>query len=721
MSLSAIASVSLRLALAGTATLLVAQQHQQLFVDVGPALPYYDAVNIMGERQITTGCYSSVEYCPDIVMTRGQLAVFLIRAVYWAKTGNPENFTVDATPHFTDVPVYHPFFRYIQEMQELQITGGCTSSTVYCPDWPVQNYMIAVFTVRARQIVDSGVINNNIACPTDFSCNDYFPYDAGSGTTYWKYIQKVREYVGPNAHNPESPIGYFRPSSPLPPDVTPPAGYGVKRGPGAFYIVDGVMGKGMKPTVLETNLGAIPIDNYFLANVRANGTAALRNCPTTWTVQNCIKSLFSRDAYGQPYYRTENFIDQGVTGVRFQFGLTGGFYSTAWDSNGNVLATWRSKLRAFLTDLKSYGIQRVTPTPVLVEDWGSGTGMIAPGTPPYADQFECGTGGIKLKFLKWVPFGFLNTSHPLPPPASDAGYPDCQGVNSGYQTANANPYFWGWQPFFNLIDAVLYEAGPNGAGMQIGDFELQNEVNPLNFTVYARLIYDNKHPSAEDPNGTDVVGKIRELMNARGFTGSRATFSVPISRPSSQGFDCPSVWGDSAQIIHTSNLAGAFAGSLGDQVYGLFGLPAGFSFNNRLACGGATTGMISLPKHYSQPTATNMHAHVCLEQADGSCSLTLDATSTAQSLYNGVWIFLSWRGLSGNRMIFGETSSNQNCDGHVSRHARDNVDGYLKSTLKYSDAYNTAFRPWYNAAADDSCYKPVAIAPPFDSRHLSQP
>lgn len=103
--------------------------------------------------------------------------------------------------------------------------------------------------------------------------------------------------------------------------------------------------------------------------------------------------------------------------------------------------------------------------------------------------------------------------------------------------------------------------------------------------------------------------------------------------------------------------------------------------------------MISLPKYYTQPAVTNMHAHVCVNQTNSNCSTTLDATSTAQSLYNGVWSFLTYRVLTSNRVIFGETSSNQNCDGHVSRHARDNVDGYLRGNSKLSGAYYTAFRP----------------------------
>jgi hypothetical protein len=108
----------------------------------------------------------------------------------------------------------------------------------------------------------------------------------------------------------------------------------------------------------------------------------------------------------------------------FSTGPTGGFYSAAWDSYGNVLSTWTANLTAFLTDLRSYGITQVTPTPA-IDGWGSTP--IAPGT-----IYDC-TGKVPLVFYQARPFGFLSTN----------GFPDCQGVNTAYSSANGNPYFWG--------------------------------------------------------------------------------------------------------------------------------------------------------------------------------------------------------------------------------------------------------------------------------------
>jgi S-layer homology domain len=99
----------------------------------------------MKELGITAGC-SPTQYCPDDPVTRGQMAVFLIRAVLGitAQDTPPS----PATPFFTDVPAAHPFFSFIQKMRELGITSGCTATT-YRPDAPATRGQMAVFLIRA--------------------------------------------------------------------------------------------------------------------------------------------------------------------------------------------------------------------------------------------------------------------------------------------------------------------------------------------------------------------------------------------------------------------------------------------------------------------------------------------------------------------------------------------------------------------------------------------
>ena len=123
------------------------------------------------------------------------------------------------------------------------------------------------------------------------------------------------------------------------------------------------------------------------------------------------------------------------------------------------------------------------------------------------------------------------------------------------------------------------------------------------------------------------------------------------------------MYGDSAILLDQSDLIGAIAGG-----WSLFGLPSGFYVSTNLVCGGTTAGMISLPLHYSQPSIIDVHAYP-LTQA------------IATLMYSDAWSLLSYRGLTSNVLMVGETQSNQNCDGYTAAMAPTNVAGYAASTL----------------------------------------
>ncbi len=112
------------------------------FTDVFNSSPFYDFINVLRLWSITTGCKTG-QYCPTDNVTRGQMAVFVIRALLG------DNFTAPATPSFTDVPATHPFFNYIQKLKDLGITSGCTATT-FCPDAPVTRGQMAAFVIRGK-------------------------------------------------------------------------------------------------------------------------------------------------------------------------------------------------------------------------------------------------------------------------------------------------------------------------------------------------------------------------------------------------------------------------------------------------------------------------------------------------------------------------------------------------------------------------------------------
>lgn len=100
-------------------------------------------------------------YCPNDLITRGEMAVFLIRAKMnnvfpTSLSGLPafgpygDNFGLfqQSPSYFTDVTSASDFYIYIQKMRELRITNG-TGSTAYSPNNPLTRQEIATFVVRA--------------------------------------------------------------------------------------------------------------------------------------------------------------------------------------------------------------------------------------------------------------------------------------------------------------------------------------------------------------------------------------------------------------------------------------------------------------------------------------------------------------------------------------------------------------------------------------------
>jgi hypothetical protein len=86
---------------------------------------------------ITVGC-SAERYCPDDVVTRGQMATFLVRALDLPATPTDYFTDDDGTTHEQN----------INRVKEAGITSGCTPTT-YCPDSSVTRGQMAAFLRRA--------------------------------------------------------------------------------------------------------------------------------------------------------------------------------------------------------------------------------------------------------------------------------------------------------------------------------------------------------------------------------------------------------------------------------------------------------------------------------------------------------------------------------------------------------------------------------------------
>jgi hypothetical protein len=106
--------------------------------------PQFRYIQKMKQLGVTDGC-TATTYCPGDPVTRGQMAVFIIRL----KLGlnSPLQFSYQSTPYFTDIQPGHLFFAYIQKMRDLGITLGCTAAS-YCGDDFNTLGQISVFAIR---------------------------------------------------------------------------------------------------------------------------------------------------------------------------------------------------------------------------------------------------------------------------------------------------------------------------------------------------------------------------------------------------------------------------------------------------------------------------------------------------------------------------------------------------------------------------------------------
>lgn len=118
------------------------QPAQQRYYDVPPTHPYYAFIEQMALRRITNGCASGY-YCPNSLVTREQMAAFIIRALHAPGYIPPP----PTWRRYWDVPSSNPFYAHIEELAVRGITLGCGSGA-YCPTASVTRGQMAAFLVR---------------------------------------------------------------------------------------------------------------------------------------------------------------------------------------------------------------------------------------------------------------------------------------------------------------------------------------------------------------------------------------------------------------------------------------------------------------------------------------------------------------------------------------------------------------------------------------------
>ena len=120
------------------------------FADTPSDAWYAPYVERIAELGITDGCNDDgTHFCPRSPVTRSQMALFLKRA--FDLPAAPA-----ADPTFEDVGSDHYAYHAIEALRAAEITGGCsTEPPLYCPETPVTRAQMAVFLSSALSLTEA--------------------------------------------------------------------------------------------------------------------------------------------------------------------------------------------------------------------------------------------------------------------------------------------------------------------------------------------------------------------------------------------------------------------------------------------------------------------------------------------------------------------------------------------------------------------------------------
>jgi hypothetical protein len=113
-----------------------------VFGDVSASTPFAKWIERVAAEGITQGCGAG-NYCPGSLVTRGEMAVFLLRA----KHGGSYHPPAATGTVFGDVPANAPFAKWIERASAEGIASGCGGGN-YCPGDTVTRGQMAAFLAR---------------------------------------------------------------------------------------------------------------------------------------------------------------------------------------------------------------------------------------------------------------------------------------------------------------------------------------------------------------------------------------------------------------------------------------------------------------------------------------------------------------------------------------------------------------------------------------------
>jgi hypothetical protein len=124
-----------------------AYEYNGTFWDVPLNYWAWDFVERVYAAGITGGCgVGPPQYCPEGIVTRAQMAVFLERGIHGSSYVPPSVF---GSTGFSDVSPTYWAGAWIKQLATEGITGGCGIG-LYCPEGAVTRAQMAVFLLRAE-------------------------------------------------------------------------------------------------------------------------------------------------------------------------------------------------------------------------------------------------------------------------------------------------------------------------------------------------------------------------------------------------------------------------------------------------------------------------------------------------------------------------------------------------------------------------------------------
>jgi subtilisin family serine protease len=116
------------------------------FLDAPASHLFHNPIVAVARAGITTGCGGG-NYCPDGIVTRAQMAVFILRAVNLDEPGYKPPAAIGNK--FTDVPLGTFLGDWIEEFANQGYTTGCGGDN-FCPGATLNRTAAAVFLVRGK-------------------------------------------------------------------------------------------------------------------------------------------------------------------------------------------------------------------------------------------------------------------------------------------------------------------------------------------------------------------------------------------------------------------------------------------------------------------------------------------------------------------------------------------------------------------------------------------